>query len=289
MSFRRTYDEILELIKKKLLDARIARGIVRKSGIRPGAGGSGDGSGLLFKNGDPFDAIVKLSADDYDVGWRKNGIGPVQTFNSGPPCNLRLFTFTRLRDSLLRSGTSNSGRFGYCFDPHVSLSTFVLPIPSGGTARWSERHESFAGGLRLDNQDYTDDVFNVAKDQARVICYITKADVDYAVHLDLGTVPPNRHTITRSVGDTGRIVSDWFDLPTGSSGDAAAAASIEVKNTPSLSIPTTYAELREGDGPVGCPFLDVEVRTQYLPERSYWIQDEFTPEEAQVAQWELED
>lgn len=291
MSFRKTYDEILELIKNKLLEVKIARAIVRKSGVRPGAsgsgGGGGDGSENLFRGGDPFDAIVKLSATDYDVGWRKNGLGPVSTFNSGPPCNLRLFSFTRLRDSLLRSGTSNSGRFGYAFDRHVQKTATVS---GGGTARWYER--SWVGTSRqsFDSQDYADRILDVAKDQARVIYYITKADFDYVITLNLDPAHTGgSHTITGASGETGRKVSDWFDIPHLAVHDPAATVTIDLaSDAPAVSVPTSYAELREGAGPIGCPFLELEVRTKYVPERSYWIQDEFTPEEYRIAQWELE-
>lgn len=43
--FRRTYDEILELIKTTALDAGMARKIVRKGGLRGGAGAGNDGDG----------------------------------------------------------------------------------------------------------------------------------------------------------------------------------------------------------------------------------------------------
>lgn len=321
MAFRRTYDEILELIKKQLLSTPLARAIVRKSGVRPGSSTSGeDGEpGFLFASGDPWDAIVKLSDTDYNVGWRKNGIGPEDGLlpdvgNSGPPCNLRALQFLRLRDSLLRSGTSNGDRFGYAFDRH-GRHTQEIAGPSfgfyyerqdyGGASQYNLDYQGrFVVGSGT-NRDIIDEVNSFTGPQARVIAYITRADFPWTINLRLllstsatPTVPAT-HLINGT--GTGRVVSDWLDFPAFNTslnpgyladkiwGNGDAFAWIDATDDSSIGpVPTTYDELREGAGPLCCPFLEVEVRTLYYAERSYWIQDEFTPDEYRVAEWETE-
>lgn len=308
--FRRTYDEILELIKLKLLDTAIARDIVRKAGIRPGSSSGDGGSGQLFSGGDPWDAITKLSDTDFDVGWRKGGSGPnmAQDFNSGPPCNLRALSWTRLRDSLLRSGTDNAARFGYAIDPHH-------PHPEdGGFVTRSGGWIDFQSVALYDTQTLldvdadispiTDDVIQVVKDQARFITYVTRADFPYTFKLTLQREPavgtnPITYTVNRT--GTGRFVSDWYDFPAydpdsqdpsfGTDrpyGDGFTTASIESTDEDPTVSASSYAELQEGVGPLCCPFFEVEVRTVYYAESSYWVQDEYTPEDYRVAQWEVD-
>lgn len=57
--FRRTYNEIIEMLIKSVLTANLARDIVRRSGWRPGAGGDGGGSlgGLIPAGGEPGDQL----------------------------------------------------------------------------------------------------------------------------------------------------------------------------------------------------------------------------------------
>lgn len=306
MAFRRTYDEILELIRKKLLDTALARKIVRKAGVRPGAGSGGGGSGALFTGGDPWDVITKLSDTDFDVGWRKLGLGPdmQQAWNSGPPCNERVISFTHLRDSALRSGVSNSSRFGYSFDMHT-FRTAGLGLFLNRFRHWLEREWSAATVSSLFQQTRVRDVTrNVAKDQARIIAYVTKADFPFTFTLALErhvvfSLTPATYDIP--VSGTGRLVSGWYDLPAydtsvyppewGDRPFGDATASVLIKATPpdpAVTIPTTHPQLREGTGPIGLPFLEVEVRTVYYPESSYWIQDGYTPADYRIAQWENE-
>lgn len=304
--FRRTYDEILELIKLKLLDTAIARDIVRKSGVRP----EGAGGGQLANSGEPWEVITKLSDTDFDVGWRKGGLGPymAQKFNSGPPCNLRTLSFTRLRDSLLRSGTDNDSRFGYAFDPHQFHSE------DGGYFTRSGGWIGTSVGNFFDEQTFTDipgfvadpvtdNVIQVVKDQARFITYVTRADFPYTFKLTLRREPavgtnPITYSLNRT--GTGRLVSDWYDFPAYDPdshdpsfgirpyGDGFATASIEATDENPTVTASSYAELQEGAGPLCCPFFEVEVRTVYHAESSYWIQDEYTPEDYRVAQWEVD-
>lgn len=313
MPFGKTYEEILELIRVKLLDTQMCRDIVRRAGARPAVSGE-DGSGNLFVGGEPWEAIVKLSADDYDVGWRKDGLGPPWgNYNSGPPCNLRAFQFLRLRDSLLRSGTSNSGRFGYALDRHVSKNE---AIGGGGIATYYER-KNFAGtsdyslmyqGAELTgaDQDIIDTILYFAKDQARVTAYVTKADFPWRISVTLSRGASNQTgpdlTYTIDGSSTGRVEGDWVDFPPMDTSSTptyllgalsthgfVADISIDAQSDSSIgTIPTTYNELREGTGPIAMPFLEVEVRTVYFPERSYWVQDEYTPDEYRVAEWEIE-
>lgn len=298
------------MIKKGLLYAPMCRDIVRRAGVRPGGTGS-DEEGPVSTGGEPWEAITKLSETDYDVGWRKLGVGPEmgQLFNSGPPCNQRIMSFTYLRDSLLRSGTSNSSRFGYSFDWHLSQTA-----GSGAffdrVRLWGERDWRAVVNLPLfASTRVRDNSILVAKDQARIIAYITKADFGYTFTLALartdtfiGLDPSEYNTYDIAHSGTGRFISDWYDLPDYDAstqpaewgyrpfGDATASVSIRATtpDPPSLSIPTTHPELREGTGPIGMPFLEVELRTVYYPESSYWIQDDYTPEDYRVAQWENE-
>lgn len=59
--FRRTYNEIVEMIRATVLDANVARKILRASGWRPGAGADADGGGnlggLLPAGGNPGDVL----------------------------------------------------------------------------------------------------------------------------------------------------------------------------------------------------------------------------------------
>lgn len=312
MAFRKTYDEILELIKRKLLEVAIARAIVRKSGIRSGSAGGGDGGGgALATGGDPWDVITKLSNTDFDVGWRKGGFGPdmAQKWNSGPPCNLRSLSFTRLRDSLLRSGVDNDSRFGYAFDVYkLILTDNTYFVRAGAWAEATPRPlfdvDSIPDVPGVIADPLTDDIIDVVKDQARIIAYVTKADFPYTFKLSLERYPalgtnPITYTIDRT--GTGRFVSDWYNFPAydpasqdssfGTSrpyGDGFTTATIEAtEDDPTVSA-SSYEELQEGIGPLCCPFFEIEVRTVYYAESSYWIQDEYTPEDYRIAQWEVD-
>lgn len=301
----------------------MARDIVRKSGVRQGVGTPGDGDpGSLFTGGDPWDAITKLSNIDFEVGWRKFGLGPdmQQTWNSGPPCNLRVLQWARLRDSLLRSGASNSGRFGYAVDAYdirsAGFGTIANPFRTWLERRAPRTEEyvmyrsgTLTGGTSTLRQN--DRVKNVAKDQARIIAYVTRADWPYRFTIRLGRFPTLETTIlsyyqrlyTADLSGTGRYVSDWFDfapvdpnflLSHGGErpwGEAAVFVTVGPSDPDSITPippPATHSELREGIGPFAMPFLEAEVRTVYYPESSYWVQDEHTPADYQVAQWENE-
>lgn len=311
MAFPVTYNQILRMIKARLLDAQVARDIVRKAGLIPGQSAEN-----LAGNGDPWDVITKLSEVDFDVGWRKGGLGPEmsQAFNSGPPCNLRTLSFTRLRDSYLRSGTSNALRFGYGFDAYSLFDDPDHPGPNatsffkrdggwvGSTVADLYDTETFFDDLGIVAEPITDDVILVIKDQARFICYVTRAEFPYTFKLTLDRFPqigldPITYTVNRT--GTGRFVSEWYDFPEYDPdarqpsfggdrpyGHSLTIASIEAtEDTPVVTQPT-YAELQEGVSPLCMPFFEVEVRTVYYAESSYWIQDEYTPEEYRVAQWD---
>lgn len=312
MAFPVTYNQILRMIKGRLLDAQVARDIVRKAGLIPG-----QGSENLAGNGEPWDVITKLSDVDFDVGWRKGGLGPEmsQLFNSGPPCNLRTLSFTRLRDSFLRSGTSNASRFGYGFDAMGLFNDPDYPFPDptsyflrslgwiGSTVADLFDTETFTD-LGIVAEPITDDVILVTKDQARFISYVTRAEFPYTFKLTLDRFPqtgldPITYTANRT--GTGRFVSEWYDFPEYDPdlrqpsfglerpyGHAFTTASIEATEDIPAAEQPNYEELQEGVSPLCMPFFEVEVRTVYYAESSYWVQDDYTPEEYRVTQASLE-
>lgn len=257
MAFRITYDEILELIKKTLLRTDVARAIVRRAGARPGDGSAASGvTGKLPPGGSPWWALTKMSDEDFDVDWRPLGFGSRYlkdvdggwVTESGPPCNMRILSWSRLRDSKLRSGVDNADRFGYAFDPYLTKAR----SPSGAIVdfwyerdpnwaffgkwvelfdrtvmRWHADPTSYALGQWGVGSQTTSQKFPIdraetaAKTEGRLIIYVTRAEWPYTIHLSWGpqTFPQevtgpsatNVHYFFERTG-TGRFVSDWLPI-----------------------------------------------------------------------------
>lgn len=352
MAFRITYDEILELIKKTLLRTDVARAIVRRAGARPGDfTGASTGRAVLPPGGLPWMALTKLSDEDFDVGWRFAGYGPgfLQDVDNGwvtpngPPCNTRILTWTRLRDSRLRSGVSNNDRFGFSIDPYwpKTRNDGVVVVDE-----WYERNRNWAffgdyaelfdrtvmswrflgGDNRIPIWSVgTNDPFpldhmdEAAKDECRLVMYVTRAEWPYTVHLSVGvqTFPQEAGTLNTHYhfnrSTTGRFVTDWLpfspaapisgggQVPQTDGTNAVSGGRVRayVRVAPTAALgdntgaevvptqPATYPELQLGDGPLCIPFCEVEMRTTYTPSATYWVQDQYTPDQYRnIAKWE---
>lgn len=72
MSFPRVYSALKEMVHNIVLETRVARTIVRRSGFRVGAGAAVDAIGVPA-GGEKGYALVKKSNEDFDAEWQPHG------------------------------------------------------------------------------------------------------------------------------------------------------------------------------------------------------------------------
>lgn len=314
--FGKTYAEVREMIKAMLTTTQMSRDIVRKAGVRPGSGTGEPFQMELPEGGEAWHTITKLSDEDFDVGWRRNGQGPLIPDTSDPataaftqnssflwPCNARILTWTRLRDSLLRSGTNNSSRFGFALDAYEEHHRVDPFFGVGLVDRWYARDDDwrFFGAwftLHEEHPDWSQNRDYVFWDlpavpatndpsgprEFRFTVYVTRADYAYSIRIaQEDFFSPADIIIDRGTA-TGRWVSDWITYNPNHGLTLAIAPTIaeQANNTPIVPTfevaPTTYRELQEGAGPICVPFAEIEYRTHFNPGWTYWIHDAYTPE-----------
>lgn len=318
MSFPHVYAEIARLIEDKISETRWAREIARRAGIRLSRVATGDDEvvaviGGLPPGGKPTQVITKLAtpsgaevdsdADRKAIGWRSTGSSSLEAIRSsnftspGPPANVRALHFHRLRDSTLRSGTSNNDKHGFCIDRWEYQSATDPFFITTRVAEWVRRAFASPAGNPyefplMDEETSTYDSTPLHSGPFttffRVMLYVTRAEYEYRIRLDWGD-GLSKYVFAYST-TTGRRVSDWID---GRSEGGSTVASrpftprlfVEFEGSDSREV-GDVAELASGEGPIGIPFAEVEQRAGYRPSQMLEYPDEFQEARWATTEWE---
>lgn len=169
MAFRLTYDEIREMIVRTVCSIPMARAIVRRAGYDAAIGRGFPPGGLIYQ------ALVKLSDDDNDVGWANVGpplyrwdVPPMDQWQDIRAVGDYLITANRNQvdspiwhtvepasimlaswhgtNTGLRSGASNANDLGFQFNPYRRWSYIGFDIFSSSVWSYWVKY----GGDRVD-------------------------------------------------------------------------------------------------------------------------------------------